>query len=63
MAEKKPEKEPEEKPEENTDAVQLTQVATQTAPAVILPDGRTVGIEEYLVWLGNLVYEIKKNTG
>jgi len=54
------EKKEEEKPK---DAVELTEVVTQTAPAVKLPDGTVVQMEEYLVWLGNLVYKISKNTG
>lgn len=43
--------------------VELVQVATSTAPAYSLPDGRTVSIEEYLVWLGNLVWNIKVALG
>ena len=57
-------KESEAKPkEENKDEVELTSVATQTAPAVKLPTGEVVSMEDYLVWLGNQIYEIKKNTG
>lgn len=50
-------------PKEEKDTVQLTEVVTGTAPAFQLPDGTIVGMEDYLVWIGNLVYKIKKNTG
>jgi len=43
--------------------VELTEVVTQTAPAFKLPNGEVVGMEDYLVWMGNMVYHIKKNTG
>ena len=52
-----------EKKDSSSDDVELTEVTTQTAPAIKLPDGRIVGVEEFLVWMGNLVYQIKKNTG
>lgn len=54
----------EEKIKENkTNDVQLVEVTTQTAPAFKLPDNSIIGMEEYLVWIGNLVYKIDKNTG
>lgn len=40
--------------------VELVDVVTQTAPAFKLPSGETVGLNEYLVWLGNLVYKLTK---
>ena len=40
--------------------VELTQVITGTAPAFQLPNGEVVQLEEYLVWLGNNIVEIKK---
>lgn len=43
------------------DKVELIEVPTQVGPAVRLPDGKVLGMEEYLVWLGNLIYEIRKN--
>ena len=43
-----------------TEAVEATQIVTQTAPAFKLPDGEVVGLEEYLVWLGNQVLAVKK---
>lgn len=43
-----------------TEAVEATQVVTQTAPAFKLPDGEVVGLEDYLVWLGNTVLAMKK---
>jgi len=51
------------KEEEETAPVNLVEVTTQTAPAFKLPDGTIVGTEDYLVWIGNLVYKINKNTG
>lgn len=41
--------------------VELTEVVTQTAPAVKLPDGKVVSMEEYFVWLGQQIFEIKKS--
>lgn len=58
--EKEEEEEEKEKPK---DSVELTEVVTQTAPAFKLPDGSEVNADELLVWIANLVYEIKKNTG
>ena len=43
------------------DTVELTEVPTQVAPAVKLPGGEIVSMEQYLVWLGQQVYEIKKS--
>ena len=57
MVEKK-----ESEPKTNKEIVELTQVVTGTAPAFKLPDGEVVGMEDYLVWIGNLVWNIKKNT-
>jgi len=42
------------------EGVSLTSIATQTAPAFQLPEGKVVSFEEYLVWLGNQVYAIKQ---
>jgi len=63
MVKTETEDKPVEEKTEKGEAVQLTEVVTQTAPAVKLPDGTVVGMEEYFVWLGNMVYHIKKNTG
>ena len=41
--------------------VELTEVVTQTAPAVKLPDGKVVSMEEYFVWLGQQIFDIKKS--
>jgi hypothetical protein len=41
--------------------VALTEVVTQTDIAYKLPDGKIVSMQEYLVWLGNLVYKISKS--
>lgn len=40
--------------------IELTEVVTQTAEAFKLPDGTTVDINNYLVWLGNQVLAIKR---
>ena len=40
--------------------VELTQVVTETAQAFKLPDGTTVDINGYLVWLGNQILAIKR---
>ena len=40
-------------------SVELTSVATSTGNAFLLPDGRVLNIEEYLAWLGSMMYEIK----
>lgn len=55
MAEKK------EEVKQTKDTVELTEVPTQVAPAVRLPDGEVVGMEAYLVWLGQQIYDIKKS--
>jgi len=53
----------EEEKKENVEGVQLVEVTTQTAPAFKLPDNSIISMEEYLVWIGNLIYKIDKNTG
>lgn len=46
---------------ENKDSqVEITEVVTQTTVGYKLPDGETVDLNQYLVWLGNLVLDIKK---
>lgn len=41
--------------------IELTQIVTQTAPAFKLPNGDIIAdVNEYLVWLGNLILETKK---
>lgn len=49
------------KQDKSEEKVELTEVVTQTAPAIKLPDGKVVSMEEYFVWLGNHVYHISKN--
>jgi len=56
-------KDEEEKNEKKVKGVQLVEVTTQTAPAFKLPDESVVGMEDYLVWMGNLIYKIDNNTG
>lgn len=49
--------------EKKNENIKLVEVTTQTAPAFQLPDESVLSMEEYLVWIGNLVYKIDKNTG
>lgn len=54
----------EENEEKQKDEVELTSVVTQRAPAIKLPGiEEPVTMEEFFVWMGNQIYEIKKNTG
>tara|TARA_Y100000310_G_scaffold207189_1_gene207645 strand:- start:600 stop:767 length:168 start_codon:yes stop_codon:yes gene_type:complete len=39
--------------------IELTQIATQTQPAYQLPNGEVIGLDAYMVWLGNHIVEIK----
>lgn len=43
------------------DTIELTEIATQTAPAYKLPDGNVVQAEELLLWIAQQVWEIKKS--
>lgn len=40
--------------------VESTLLIESTKPAFKLPDGEIVEINDYLVWLGNLVYNMSK---
>lgn len=40
--------------------VESTLMIETTKPAFKLPDGEIVEINDYLVWLGNLVYQMSK---
>ena len=40
--------------------VELTSVVSETQPAFKLPDGSVVNINEYLAWLGDMLYTIKR---
>jgi hypothetical protein len=54
----------EDKPkEEKKKDVEAVEVPTQMGLAYRLPNGDIVGTEQYLAWLGNMVYHIRKNTG
>jgi len=53
--------EKEKKSKAEVEEVELTEVSTASAPAFKLPDGTVVGLEQYMVWLGNMVYHIRKN--
>ena len=55
------EKEIKEKEKKPSGKIELTQVATQTQPAFILPDGRVVGFEDAFVELFQMVLEVKKS--
>ncbi len=46
--------------EEKKDVVELTEVVTETGLAFKLPDGKIVNSDEYLVWLGNTLWDMKK---
>ena len=50
-----------EKETKQTDTVELVEVPTQVGPAVKLPSGEVISMEQYLVWLGQQIYEIKKS--
>jgi len=41
--------------------VEMVETPTQVARQIKLPDGKIVELEEYLVWLGNTLLEIKKS--
>jgi hypothetical protein len=41
--------------------VELVEVATQTEKQYQLPDGKVVDIQGYLIWLGNIVLEVKRS--
>ena len=55
MAETK--EEPKAKP---TTDVKLVEVPTEMGIAFQLPDGSVVNMQEYFVWIGNLVHTISK---
>ena len=55
------EKEKEKETKQTEDTVELVEVPTQVGPAVKLPDGEIVSMEQYFVWLGQQIYEIKKS--
>ena len=40
--------------------VESTLIIESTKPAFKLPDGEIVEVNDYLVWLGNLVYQMSK---
>lgn len=40
--------------------IEITSVVTSTAPAFQLPTGEVVGLEQYLVYLGNIIVNIEK---
>lgn len=52
-------KKEEEKKEEGK--VELGTVPTGQATVYKLPDGKVLNLDEYLVWLGNLMYKISKS--
>jgi hypothetical protein len=48
------------KKKEVKQVIEATQIATSTATAYKLPDGQVVNLEEYLIFLGNQILEIKR---
>ena len=54
------EKEKEEK-KVTTGTVELVEVPTQMGTAIKLPDGSVVTIEQFFAWLGQQVFEIRRN--
>lgn len=48
--------------EKQIQQIELTTVPTGQEYAFKLPNGETVGLYEYLVWLGNTMWEVKKST-
>lgn len=46
--------------EEKIKEVESVDITTQTAKAFKLPGGEIVNLEEYLVWMGNEVYRIRR---
>lgn len=46
---------------ENGEDIELMRVPTQHELAFKIPSGKIVSYEEYLVWLGNLIWRIKKS--
>ncbi len=54
------EEEPEPEVEQNTNQVQLGQVPTEFGLVYITPEGN-LNQNEYMVWLGNLLLEIKES--
>lgn len=45
---------------EEAKVIELTAVITGTAPAFKLADGKVVSMEEYLVWMGNVLLKLEK---
>lgn len=43
--------------------IELIDVVTATEKRIQLPDGTVMGIEEYLVWLGNKIINIGRSVG
>ena len=57
---KEDEEEPTPEVEQNTNQVQLGQVATEFGLVYVTPEGN-LNQNEYMVWLGNLLLEIKES--
>jgi len=49
--------------EKPVEEVKLVEVAETTRPAYQMPDGRVVGTEEFLAWIGRKIDFISKNIG
>ena len=50
----------EKKVETKKSGIEVVNIATQTAPALQLPDGTIVSEIEFLAWMGNQLIEVKK---
>lgn len=48
------------KPKEEIKKVEETLMIESTKPAFKLPDGEIVELNAYLVWLGNMIYQLNK---
>lgn len=55
-----PEKEVKQESKQEIKQVESSLLIESTKPAFKLPDGEIVEINDYLVWLGNLVYNMSK---
>lgn len=42
-----------------TEQVKVVEIATQTAPAIELPDGRVVDINGWAAWISNEILSLK----
>lgn len=55
------EEKPLKKKKKLSEGVSLTRKPSQYEQLFLLPDGNTANLDEFLVWLGNMVYKISKS--